>query len=274
VHYIPSRRGSDIVRVLHDQRITHMMAVPQLLTLMGNALEDRLKSRLPAAAYPKLMRVADRSPIALRRRLFFMVHRQIGGHLRLLAAGGAALPIETQQLWERLGVDVVQGYGTSECSPVVACGEPRVAPAGSVGPPLKGIQVRLAADNELLVRGPNVMRGYWRDAQRTADVLSADGWYATGDLARVDERGNIWLQGRARDLIVLPNGMNVWPEDVEDALRAEPGVTDAAVLAVPTAGGGARLHAYLIPSGPAARAGDPTLLLPHANAHLAGHQRV
>lgn len=274
VHYIPSRRGADIVRVLQEQRVTHMIAVPQLLTLMGNALEQRLQARLPAPIYARLKAIADRSPIALRRRLFFVVHRQIGGSLRLLAAGGAALPLATQQLWERLGVDVVQGYGTSECSPVIACGEPRVTPAGSVGPPLIGVQVRLSSEGELEVHGPNVMRGYWRDPARTAEVLSADGWYATGDLATIDGRGNIWLQGRARDLIVLPSGMNVWPQDVEDALRAQPTVQDAAVLAVPTAGGGARLHAYLIPTSPADRASDPTLLLPKANAGLAGHQRV
>jgi long-chain acyl-CoA synthetase len=206
--------------------------------------------------------------------LFFLVHRQIGGCLRLLATGGAALPLATQQLWERLGVDVVQGYGTSECSPVIACGEPRITPPGSVGPPLNGVEVRLSNDGELQVRGPNVMRGYWRDPARTAEVLLADGWYATGDLATIDTRGNLWLQGRARDLIVLPNGMNVWPQDVEDALRAESSVQDAVVLAVPTSGGGARLHAYLIPNGPADRAADPNLLLAHANAHLAGHQRL
>jgi long-chain acyl-CoA synthetase len=274
VHYIPSRRGPDIVRVLAEQRITHMMAVPQLLMLMGNALEQRLQSRLPAGVYRGLMRLADRSPLGLRRRLFFMVHRQLGGRLRLLAAGGAALPVETQHLWERLGVQVVQGYGTSECSPVVACGQPGVTPAGSVGPPLDGVAVRLSSEGELQVHGPNVMRGYWRDPQRTAAVLSEDGWYATGDLARIDASGEIWLQGRARDLIVMPNGMNVWPQDVEDALRAAPGVQDAAVLAVPTARGGARLHAYLIPVRPADRSSDAQGILAGTNSRLAAHQRV
>src|SRR5207248_674499 len=165
IHYIPSRRGADVVRVLSEQRITHMMAVPQLLMLMGNALEQRLQSRLPATVYRALNRLADRAAMPLRRRLFFMVPRQIGGHLRLLAAGGAALPIETQRLWERLGVDVIQGYGTSECSPVIACGEPGRTPAGSVGPPLEHVEVRISNEGELLVHGPNVMRGYWRDGE-------------------------------------------------------------------------------------------------------------
>jgi long-chain acyl-CoA synthetase len=274
IHYIPSRRGPDVVRVLSEQRITHMMAVPQLLMLMGNALEQRLQSTLPGPAYRALVALADRAPMPARRRVFFAVHRQIGGQLRLLAAGGAALAIDTQRLWERLGVDVIQGYGTSECSPVIACGEPRRTPAGSVGRPLSGTQVRLTAEGELLARGPNVMRGYWRDPQRTAEVLSAEGWYATGDLARIDEQGSIWLQGRARDLIVLPSGMNVWPQDVEDALRAQPGIQDAAVLAVTTAGGGARLHAYVIPSAGNARGRDLQPILALANAQLASHQRV
>src|SRR5207237_2476632 len=111
IHYVPSRRGGDVVRVLAEQRITHMMAVPQLLMLMGNALEQRLQSRLPAPVYRALNALAERATIRGRRRLFFMVHNQIGGHLRLLAAGGAALPVETQRVWERLGVDVIQGYG-------------------------------------------------------------------------------------------------------------------------------------------------------------------
>ena len=275
VHYIPSRRGSEVVRVMQEQRITHMMGVPQLLSLMAGALEKRLRSSLPAPVYQGLMQLADRSPMGVRRRLFFMVHRQIGGHLRLMAAGGAPLPIETQRAWERLGVDVVQGYGTSECSPVVACGVPRVTPAGSVGPALKGVQVRLSDSSELQVRGPNVMRGYWRDPERTAEVLSSDGWYATGDLAEIDNSGNIWLRGRARDLIVLPNGMNVWPEDVEDALRAEAAIRDAAVVAVSSPDGGrVRLHAYLIPEQFNTRASDPRSLLARVNSRLAIHQRV
>ena len=274
IHYIPSRRGSMVVRVLAEQRVTHMMAVPQLLSLMGNALEQRLRSKLPPPVYRALTGLAERMPMPIRRGMFFMVHRQIGGSLKLMAAGGAALQLETQRLWELLGVDVIQGYGTSECSPVIACGEPRRTPPGSVGRPLPGVQARLSPEGELQVKGPNVMRGYWRDPRRTAEVLTDDGWFSTGDLARIDEHGNIWLQGRARDLIVLPNGMNVWPQDVEDTLRAEPGVEDAAVLAVPTTSGGARLHAYLIPARPDDRRTDPQQLLPRANARLASHQRV
>jgi long-chain acyl-CoA synthetase len=271
IHYIPSRRGTDIVRVLADQHITHMMAVPQLLALMGQALDQQLRAALPGAVSTALVRLADWLPLARRRQLFWMVHRRIGGHLRMLAAGGAALAPETQRLWERFGVRVVQGYGTSECSPIVACGLPDGStPPGSVGPPIQNVEVRLSSEGELLVRGPNVMRGYWRDPVRTAEVLR-DGWYATGDLGRIDANGNIWLVGRAKDLIVLPSGLNVWPQDVEDVLRADPAVRDAAVLAVPTASGGASLHAYLLHGRPD---GDLSSIVARANGRLARHQRL
>ena len=271
IHYIPSRRGPDIVRVLAEQHITHMMAVPQLLGPMGQALDQQLRAALPGSVYTALGQLADRLPLARRRQLFWPVHRKIGGRLRLMASGGAALAPDTQRLWERFGVRVVQGYGTSECSPIVACGRPDgTTPPGSVGPPIRGVDVRLNPDGELLVRGPNVMRGYWRDPARTAEVLR-DGWYATGDLARIDPDGNIWLVGRAKDLIVLPSGLNVWPQDVEDVLRADPAVRDAAVLAVPTASGGASLHAYLLRGRPG---GDLGAIVAAANARLARHQRL
>ena len=129
---------------------------------------------------------------------------------------------------------------------MVACGTwDGSTPVGSVGRPIRGVEVRLAPDGELLVRGPNVMRGYWKDPAQTAVVLQ-DGMYATGDLARIDADGNVWIMGRARDLIVLPSGMNLWPQDVEDVLRTHEAAKDAAVIPVPTPSGGVILHAYLI----------------------------
>lgn len=208
IHYVPSRRGPDIVRVLFEQRITHMIVVPQLLAAMGQALDKQLQNSLPGPVYSALNAVAERVTLPTRYRLFWFAHRRLGGHLRTFASGGAALPAETQLFWERLGVQVVQGYGASECSPVIACGNADGStPIGTVGRPIQGVEVRISAEGELLVRGPNVMRGYWKDPARTADVIR-DGWYSTGDLATIDERGNIRLSGRAKDLIALPSGMN------------------------------------------------------------------
>jgi long-chain acyl-CoA synthetase len=275
IHYVPSRRGADVVRVLSEQRITHMLVVPQLLAIMGEQIEQQLRAAIPSSLYPHVQALADRLPPMWRRRLFWTVHRRLGGCLRMLLSGGAALAPEVQQVWQRLGFEVVQGYGTSECSPMIACGRSDGStPQGSVGQPISNVQVRLAADGELQVRGPNVMKGYWKDPARTKEVLDEDGWYSTGDLASIDKNGNIFLQGRARDLIVLPSGLKVWPQDVEDVLRAESVIKDAAVVVYPTPTGGAALHAYLIPSEPAATSTSLSALVARCNGRLAQHQRL
>jgi long-chain acyl-CoA synthetase len=274
VHYTPSRRGRDIVRVMNEQKITHILAVPQLLEAMGQVVESQLQGRLGETAYRQLRAVARGVPFAARRGLFWPALRQLGGHLKLLAAGGAALPAETQRLWETMGIRVVQGYGASECSPIIAGGRPDGStPLGSVGKPLRNVEVRLSPDGELLVRGPNVMQGYWKDPEQTAEVLR-DGWYHTGDLARIDQDGNIFLAGRARDLIVLPSGMKVWPQDVEDVLRQQPGVRDAAVVSAPTPSGGRALHAFLIPDGSSGATPEIASIIAASNGRLAQHQRL
>lgn len=271
IHHVPSRRGPDILRVLQEQRVTHMIVVPQLLTMMGDALNTQLRRQLPPRVYQALWDTSLKLPPAVRRLLFAAVHRQLGGHLTMMASGGAALPTETSLLWQRLGISVLQGYGSSECSPVVTsmvAGE--ASPLGSVGRPLTSVQVRLSADGEVLVKGPNVMQGYWQDPERTAATF-IDGWYATGDLGELDVHGYLHILGRVKDLIVLPSGLKVWPEDVEDAFRTHPGVADAAVVAVPSPSGGVMLHAYLIPKG---TAGDAAAVLRECNPRLAVHQRV
>lgn len=274
IHYVPSRRGPDIARVLREQKITHMLAVPQLLGLMGQAVENQLQRQMGETAYHQLQFAASKAPFIARRTLFWPALQKLGGRLQLLAAGGAALPAETQRLWETMGVRVIQGYGVSECSPIIAGGRPDGStPLGSVGKPLGNVEVKLSAEGELLVRGPNVMRGYWRDPERTAEVVR-DGWYATGDLARLDQDGNIFLAGRARDLIVLPSGMKVWPQDVEDVLRAQPGIKDAAVVPAPTEAGGMVLHAFLIPDGSLDAAPTLPSIVAASNGRLAQHQRI
>ena len=271
IHYIPSRRAPDILRVMSDQHVTHMNVVPQLLTIMGDALDAQFQAKLPGPIYRMLNAIAERVPMPIRRRLFFLVHRKLGGQLRVMCAGGAALPAETQRLWERLGVRVIQGYGTSECSPVIASGNvDGSTPIGFVGKPIRSARVKLSAEGELLVKGPNVMRGYWKDPKRTAEVLQ-DGWYATGDLAAIDEAGNIQISGRARDLIVLPSGMNIWPQDIEDEFRAHGAVKDASVIAVPTPAGGATLHAYLISESESLPLEG---IVASCNGRLAQHQRI
>ncbi len=140
----------------------------------------------------------------------------------------AFLPPALQQQWEDLGVVVLQGYGATECGPASATSRQDHG-LGTVGRTIPPVQVRLAEDGEILVSGPTVFQGYWRDPTATAEAFTADGWYRTGDIARHDEAGHLVLMGRKTDIIVLPNGLNVYPEDIENALRTA-GIRDSVVV--------------------------------------------
>ena len=151
--------------------------------------------------------------------MFRRIHKQLGGELKLLVSAGAYLPPALQESWQDLGVIVLQGYGATECGPAAATTE-QDHPTLTVGKTLPPVEVKLEeGSNEILVRGPTVFDGYWKDPDATAAVMS-DGWYRTGDVGRYDGRGNLVLSGRTKNIIVLPNGLNVFPEDIENALQA------------------------------------------------------
>jgi long-chain acyl-CoA synthetase len=178
--------------------------------------------------------------------------------VRVAVSGAAPLPPETASAFrERFGVAVHDGYGLTETSPVVTTSAVDAAPrAGSIGAPLPGVEVRLVdADGsdvlsgdpgEIWVRGPNVFRGYWRDPEATAAVLSDDGWLRTGDVAVADDDGFLSIVDRVKDVIIV-SGFNVFPIEVEDVVRAHPDVADVAVVGVADPRSGERLHAYVVP---------------------------
>ncbi len=181
------------------------------------------------------------------RVLFGPVHEALGGHLRFLVSGGAALNSSTHSLFQGLGLHLAEGYGLTEAAPVltVARGGPK-ARAGHVGKPIPGVEIRIEKPNaegvgEVLARGPNVMLGYADDAGATSQVIDADGWLRTGDLGRLDGRGQLLLSGRAKDVVVASNGENVYPDDVEARLGQVPNVAELAVLGVPDGRGGERV---------------------------------
>jgi fatty-acyl-CoA synthase len=153
--------------------------------------------------------------------------------LRLAIVGGAPMPLPLIETWAERGVDIVQGYGLTEAAPNVLCLPPEAArrKAGSAGRPYPYVECRLSDESELLVRGPNVFAGYWRDAAATAAAFR-DGWLATGDLAECDADGDYWIRGRLKD-VVVSGGENVYPAEIEAVLHQHPGVVEAAVVGVP-----------------------------------------
>ena len=143
---------------------------------------------------------------------------RLGGRLRAAISGGAALPPDISRVFLGLGLTVLQGYGMTEASPVICGNRPDDNVPASVGRPLPGVEVKLGAGDALMAKGPNVMLGYWNNPQATADVLGADGWLNTGDIARIDGQGRVYITGRLKEIIVLSNGEKVSPIDVEAAI--------------------------------------------------------
>ena len=216
--YVRSRNPRVIFDALRDHRVTSMVVVPQVLDLFWSAIEREVAKRGRETAFERLRAIARRLPIGWRPRLFGSVHKQLGGHFRLFLSAGAFLPPALQQGWEDLGVTVLQGYGATETG-TGSCTTLDDHGLGTVGRPPAGIEMRIVEDGEIQFRGPTVFRGYWQNPTATADAFTDDGWYRTGDIGHLDPAGRLILSGRKRDMIVLPNGFNVYPEDIENALR-------------------------------------------------------
>jgi long-chain acyl-CoA synthetase len=205
-----------------------MVVVPQVLDLFWSAVEREIDKRGRRATVDRLRAVGRHLPFAVRRVLFRSVHQQLGGHLRLFVSSGAFLPPAVQQAWEDLGVTVLQGYGATETG-TGTCTTLEDHGPGTVGRTPEGIEMRIAETGEVQFHGRSVFTGYWKAPELTAAAFTDDGWYQTGDLGHLDPQGRLILSGRIRDMIVLPNGFNVYPEDIENALRIA-GVRDAVVV--------------------------------------------
>lgn len=251
VTYIAAPTTRAIREALTYTPATHLVVVPEVLKTMM----DRLESRL------------GRIPGFLRRALRDRIRSRISRTLRTIVCGGAPLDPTIEDKWWNLGFEVLQGYGLTETSPVVSTNTSAAHRAGSVGKPLDGVEVRLAPDGEILVRGPIVMQGYYRDAQRTEAVLD-HGWFKTDDAGRFDEDGFLYVFGRKKYMILGPSGENVFPEDLEAELSRVPGVIDSAVVGLPR-NGRTVVHASLL-CEPNRAAGA----VAEANRHLAPHQQI
>ncbi len=264
--YVRSRSPRVIFEAIRDHRTTSMVVVPQLLQLFWDAIEREAERAGRAAAFRRLRSIARRLPYRARRLLFRSVHQRLGGNFRLFVSAGAFLPPALQQAWEDLGVIVLQGYGATETG-FVTCNSLDDHAPGTVGTPAPTGQVRIAADGEIQFRGPTLFKGYWHDPDATAEAFTEDGWFRTGDIGRFDEAGHLHLMGRSKDIVVLPNGLNVYPEDVENELRIA-GIKDAIV--VETRPG--RIEAVVLAPGMDDAAVDAAVRA--ANGRLAVHQRV
>jgi long-chain acyl-CoA synthetase len=267
VCYPTSRQPAALARTMQDWKPTFIMGVPQVLTLLMNGIEREATAQGRMKTLQRLRKIATPLPERARRMLFRPVLSRFGGHLDFIASGGAAIDPETQLKWEAMGIAVVEGYGATECSPIVTINPRSDRRVGSVGRPLPGQQVRIAPDGEVQTRGPNVFGGYWNNEAASRAAFDGD-WYKTGDLGYIED-GYVFLKGRKKDLIVLADGQNVYPEDIEAVLRRQPGVTDAVVVGR-AEGANVRVHAVIAE----AEAGSAGAAVRTANTALDDRQQI
>ena len=228
VLYVRSRSPRVIFDALREQRVTSMIVVPQVLDLFWSAIEREVEKSGRTKVFDRLRRIARHLPLAARRVIFRSVHRQLGGGFRLFVSAGAFLPPALQQAWEDVGVIVMQGYGATETG-TGSCTTLEDHGLGTVGRPPAGIDMRIVESGEIQFRGATLFKGYWDAPEKTAEAFTDDGWYRTGDIGHFDPAGRLILSGRIKDIVVLPNGFNVYPEDLENALRIA-GIRDSVIL--------------------------------------------
>ena len=215
---------------LREKRPTILVAVPLILQTLRKEILNTAKKQGRLKQLHKAVRLSgalQKIGLDMSGRLFGEVTALLGGRLHTIICGGAALDPELIRFFRALGIEVLQGYGITECSPVVSVNRPGKNVVGSVGQPLPCCEVKIDG-REICVRGASVSPGYYRDAQATSESFR-DGWFHTGDLGRLDRKGNLFFEGRVKNLIILANGENVSPEELEEKLYQTEGILDAAV---------------------------------------------
>jgi long-chain acyl-CoA synthetase len=267
--YPVSRQPAVLTRTFRDFKVTILLIVPQGLQLLTNAIERKVDQQGQRARFEQLHRLAQRLPRPLRRLIFRPVLGQFGGRLHTIGVGASAIELDVAQRWIDMGVQILQGYGATEMGPVVTFTRPERNILTTVGEPLPGIEVRIADDGEILARGPGRFLGYWQNPEATAAAIDAEGWYHSGDLGAFTDQGMLTFRGRKKDMLALPDGQKVYPEDVEAVLRQDHRITDATVVGWPP-GGALRVHAVLLLEDGSV-ADD---IVRTANAKLAAHQQI
>lgn len=237
IHYVP--RTGDVPAALRRCRPTLMAAAPVVYERAWKRTFELLDEKSPfgrrlfdwalqaGKRYVSASRDGFIGPALMLQRalaqrfVFRQVQERFGGRLRFAISGGAPLASEVADFFDAIGIPLYQGYGLTETSPVLATNHPKSQRTGSVGQALSDVELRIAEDGEILVRGPGVMKGYWQDQAATAASINESGWFRTGDVGRVDRSGYLFVTDRKRDLIVTSEGHNVAPRPIETLLAAD-----------------------------------------------------
>jgi len=257
-HYLMLKAGATIAYAesidkvaqnMGEVRPTLMASVPRLYEKMRLRILENVEAAPPLRQ--KLFHWAlgvgrqmlrhevakTRPPLGLKLKhrvaaalVFKKIKQRVGGRLQVFVSGGAPLPQEIAEFFASAGLRILEGYGLTETSPVICVNRPDDYKPGTVGPPIEGVEVKIAADGEILSRGPHIMKGYYKDPEATAEVIDPDGWFHTGDIGEIDERGFLRITDRKKDIIVTSGGKNIAPQPIESRLKRNPLVGEIVVV--------------------------------------------
>jgi long-chain acyl-CoA synthetase len=296
-------KPSEVISTIRRERVSVLVSVPRVLQSLKQKIERDIDDSGEREAFRRRFQSSKNQHFLRRWWTFRAIRRQFGWKFWAFISGGAALDSETEEFWDRLGYAAIQGYGLTETTSLISVNHPFRLGKGSIGKVLPGREVKLAEDGEILVRGGGVSSGYWDGDQkkksradkvfderdpgvRASDPRAFDsrisddqGWYHTGDIGTLDAAGNLYFKGRKKEVVVTPGGTNVYPEDLEAALRQQPEVKDCVVVGIER-GGNAEPCAVVIlcgaenledPQGKEARLEEA---VQRANRSLAEYQRM
>ena len=235
----PSMQSSDLLKTFSDNEVGVFLGVPRLYELMYRGIKAKIdKSPVAKALLWFVLKTGWRS---LGRKIFNKVHQSFGGHLQYMIAGGAALNKEVGTFFYGIGFDIMEGFGMTEASPMITFPRPGKIKIGSTGQALPGLTIEIR-EGEIVAKGPGIMKGYYNRPEETAETVK-DGWLYTGDLGYLDKDGFLYITGRKKEIIILPNGKNINPVELESKLeRFSPAIKEAGVTMYKE-----MLHAVIFP---------------------------
>ena len=226
-----------VQKELAEQKPGHMVLVPLYLETFYRKIMANIKAQGKEKLIARMIKLSNflrKIGIDLRRKFFGAVLAAFGGEISMVVSGGAPINQEMLDFYNGVGIEILNGYGITECAPIIACNRSYETIPGSVGPALSVNEIKIDEPNgdgegEIWAKGSNVMLGYYKDEEATADAITPDGYFKTGDYGKLGPRGEIYITGRKKNLIILSNGKNVYPEEIESEFTAVPGVIDIIV---------------------------------------------
>src|SRR5271165_1281998 len=260
---------TEVMRTIKSERVSVVVAVPRLMESLKDKIERDVEAAGQADWFHRQIEAAEDEHFVRRWWRFRRIHNQLGWKFWAFISGGAALDAETEEFWRRLSFVVIHGYGLTETTSMISLNHPFHTGRRSIGKVLEGREIKLDETGEILVRGANVAAGYWQSKQ-LQPVLNDEGWFRTGDLGELDAEGNLYFKGRKKNVIVTREGMNIYPDDLEAALRQQHEVRDCVVVGLEHGGNAEPVAALLLRDA----AANAAAVVARANQHLAEFQHL